>query len=89
MVVADADGKERRVGCRFVIDASGYGRVLPRQLGLDEPSTLAHRRSVFTHVTGDRRPEGDGEGSTWIVTLGGSKISTSTESASFVLCGSA
>lgn len=69
VVVADAEGHERRVGARFILDASGYGRVLPRQLGLDRPSQLAPRKSVFTHVTGDRRPEGDGEGSTWVVTL--------------------
>lgn len=35
---------------RFVLDASGYGRVLPRLLGLDRPSTLPPRLAVFTHL---------------------------------------
>ena len=35
---------------RFVLDASGYGRVLPRLLGLDQPSSLVKRQSLMTHV---------------------------------------
>ena len=70
VVVADPEGREQGVACRFIIDASGYGRVLPRQLGLDEPSTLTRRKSIFSHLTGDRRPAGDREGATWIVSLG-------------------
>lgn len=38
------------VKSKFVIDASGYGRVLPRQLDLNEPSTLKARSSIFTHI---------------------------------------
>jgi flavin-dependent dehydrogenase len=68
--VTGADGQVHRISSRFIIDASGYGRVLPRQLGLDEPSTLTHRKSVFTHITGDHRPAGKDEGTTWIVSLG-------------------
>jgi len=39
------------VRCRFVVDASGYGRVLPRLLDLDRPSDFPVRHALFTHVT--------------------------------------
>lgn len=34
----------------FILDASGFGRVLPRLLGLEVPSTLPPRRAIFTHI---------------------------------------
>jgi len=34
----------------FVLDASGFGRVLPRLLKLDKPSDLPCRQSLFTHI---------------------------------------
>jgi flavin-dependent dehydrogenase len=40
---------------RFVIDASGYGRVLPRLLDLDQPSGLPPRQALFAHFHDDRR----------------------------------
>ncbi len=33
----------------FVLDASGFGRVLPRLLNLEKPSDFPVRRSLFTH----------------------------------------
>ncbi|MEH6527890.1 MAG: NAD(P)/FAD-dependent oxidoreductase [Sneathiella sp.] len=36
--------------CRFVVDASGYGRVLPRLLNLSVPSTFPVRHALFTHI---------------------------------------
>jgi len=33
-----------------VLDASGFGRVLPRLLNLNKPSDFPIRRSVFTHI---------------------------------------
>lgn len=35
---------------RFVLDASGYGRVLPRLLDLETPSHLPARLAHFTHI---------------------------------------
>ncbi|HMV68144.1 MAG TPA: tryptophan 7-halogenase, partial [Myxococcota bacterium] len=64
--VRDAGGRVGAVRCRWVIDASGYGRVLPRLLGLDAPSGQRWRRAVFTHVTGDHRPPGAEEGRIWV-----------------------
>lgn len=45
-----ADGSAYRVSAAFVLDGSGYGRVLPRLLGLDTPSAFPVRRALFTHV---------------------------------------
>ncbi|OUS26734.1 FAD-dependent oxidoreductase [Gammaproteobacteria bacterium 45_16_T64] len=43
-------GSEHRIECKFILDASGFGRVLPRLLDIEEPSDFPVRRSVFTHV---------------------------------------
>jgi len=44
------DGSEYRVEADFVLDASGYGRVLSRLLDLEAPSNFPVRQAVFTHV---------------------------------------
>lgn len=49
-LVADCDGEEIHFRGRFALDASGFGRVLPRLLNLDRPSDFPARESVFTHV---------------------------------------
>lgn len=46
----DVNGKEEVVECKFVIDGSGYGRVVPRLLNIDRPSDLPPRMAVFGHV---------------------------------------
>tara|TARA_Y100000782_G_C10183186_1_gene265010 strand:+ start:2785 stop:4002 length:1218 start_codon:yes stop_codon:yes gene_type:complete len=46
----NADGETCKVNSRFIIDASGYGRVLPRLLDLDKPSDFPNRSSIFCHV---------------------------------------
>lgn len=66
VLVARPDGEER-VKTRFVVDASGYGRVLPRLMGLDLPSHLKERHALFSWVRGDAREEGDAAGRTWVV----------------------
>lgn len=44
------DGEPYRVEARVMLDASGFGRVLPRLLGLDRPSRFPSRSALFTHV---------------------------------------
>jgi len=44
------DGSEYSVEAQFVLDASGYGRVLPRLLDLEAPSSFPVRQAVFTHI---------------------------------------
>lgn len=48
--VRDAEGKEYTVQSRFVLDASGYGRVLARLCDLEQPSALPPRKAIFTHI---------------------------------------
>jgi len=55
-----------KIPARFVVDCSGYGRVLPRLLKLERPSILTPRVALFTWVEGDERPTGDREGDIWI-----------------------
>jgi flavin-dependent dehydrogenase len=44
------NGSEYHLKAKFVLDASGYGRVLPRLLDLDLPSDFPVRQAVFTHI---------------------------------------
>lgn len=46
----DAAGNEYQVEARFVLDASGFGRTLPRLLKLETPSNFPVRGAIFTHV---------------------------------------
>ena len=39
-----------KISARFVLDASGFGRVLPRLLDLNTPSDFPPRKSIFTHI---------------------------------------
>jgi flavin-dependent dehydrogenase len=64
--IVDEQGTSRRIYARFVIDASGYGRVLPRLLDLEAPSGLPSRTALFSHVEGDRRPVGPDAERIWI-----------------------
>lgn len=43
-------GEEYQLTAKFVLDASGYGRVLPRLLDLETPSHLPARVARFTHI---------------------------------------
>ncbi len=52
-----ADGQEFQVRARFVIDGSGYGRVIPRMLNLDRPSTQPPRKTLLSHLGDPRRAE--------------------------------
>ncbi|MDJ0805475.1 MAG: NAD(P)/FAD-dependent oxidoreductase [Gammaproteobacteria bacterium] len=64
------NGESLEVSARFILDGSGYGRVLPRLLNLDEASSLPLREAMFTHVSGDKRPVGEGEGRIWVCLMG-------------------
>src|SRR5690606_37754904 len=54
----DKHGNLETITAKFIIDSSGYGRVLPRLLELDKPSALPMHSSIFTHVKEEKRPEG-------------------------------
>ncbi|MDM1071896.1 tryptophan 7-halogenase [Empedobacter brevis] len=56
--VKKQNGETYQIHAKFLIDASGYGRVLPRLLNIDHPSKLNPHSAIFTHVHDIRRPEG-------------------------------
>jgi len=45
-----SDVKESIIQAKFVLDASGFGRVLPKLLSLELPSTLSDRKALFCHM---------------------------------------
>lgn len=49
-VVQNVNGDQFEIEAKFIIDASGYGRVLPRLLDLEAPSTLSKHSAIFTHI---------------------------------------
>lgn len=46
----DGAGSRKTLQANFCLDASGFGRVLPRLLDLHRPSDMPVRQSLFTHV---------------------------------------
>lgn len=56
--IKNKEGQTYTVGAKFIIDSSGYGRVLPRLLDLEKPSELLNQSSIFAHVKDVNRPEG-------------------------------
>ncbi|MGD8176203.1 NAD(P)/FAD-dependent oxidoreductase [Marinimicrobium sp. ARAG 43.8] len=46
----DPEGQKGRVNARFVLDASGFGRVAARLLNLETPSDFPVRQAAFTHI---------------------------------------
>jgi flavin-dependent dehydrogenase len=56
--IKDENGESYQIKAKYIIDSSGYGRVLPRLLDLDKPSVLPNHSSIFTHVVDVNRPEG-------------------------------
>jgi flavin-dependent dehydrogenase len=56
--VEDANGNKKYIEARFIIDASGYGRVIPNLLGLNKQSSFDPRKTHFTHFKDPNRPEG-------------------------------
>jgi flavin-dependent dehydrogenase len=57
VTVINVDGTKKQINAKFVIDSSGYGRVLPRLLGLDAPSDLPPRKTLFAHFKDENRPD--------------------------------
>jgi len=56
--VEDKAGNKTNIEARFIVDASGYGRVIPNMLGINKVSSLDPRKTHFTHFVDKKRPEG-------------------------------
>ncbi|MBF6990435.1 NAD(P)/FAD-dependent oxidoreductase [Cupriavidus sp. IK-TO18] len=58
VTVRAPDGSRYRVRAKFLLDASGFGRILPRLLKLESPSGFPVRSALFTHVEDRIAPGG-------------------------------
>lgn len=70
ITVKDLSGKEEQYKAKKVLDASGYGKVLPRLLGLEADSSLALRRATFTRVDKDNRSDDEKSGYIFVDIVG-------------------
>ena len=61
IIYTDASGNTHTVESKFIIDASGYGRVLPRFFNLEEPVDTPLRGAVFCHIKDCKRTSKAGE----------------------------
>ena len=50
LTVKDEQQQVYQIQGRFLLDASGFGRILPKFLNLESPSDFPVRRAVFTHI---------------------------------------
>ncbi|WPU98764.1 NAD(P)/FAD-dependent oxidoreductase [Mucilaginibacter sp. cycad4] len=57
--VEDKDGNQMQIAARFIIDSSGYGRVIPKLFNLDKPSTQVPRKALFVHTVDKKRAIAD------------------------------
>lgn len=57
----DSTGKENVIESKHLVDASGYGRVLPRFFNLEEPVNTPPRGAVFCHIKDSKRTPESGE----------------------------
>lgn len=53
------DQELREIRAKFIVDGSGYGRVLPTLFGLNKPSEQYTRKAVFAHLKDPFRHETD------------------------------
>jgi len=53
--VEDVNGNKSQIAAKFIVDGSGYGRVIPRLFKMDKPSNLPPRKALFTHIVDTNR----------------------------------
>jgi flavin-dependent dehydrogenase len=49
------DQSIEKIEAKFIVDASGYGRVIPRLLNFEKVSSLDPRKAVFAHIQDPHR----------------------------------
>ena len=60
VTVRSPEGETYAVQARFLLDASGFARILPRMLKLETPSRFPVRGAIFTHVRDNIAPGSTG-----------------------------
>ncbi|QYA26382.1 NAD(P)/FAD-dependent oxidoreductase [Gramella sp. MT6] len=54
----NSQAEEAEIKCKFIIDSSGNGRVLAKELDLEAPPKIYDHSSIFTHIEETSRPVG-------------------------------
>ncbi|MFT3826152.1 MAG: tryptophan 7-halogenase [Chitinophagaceae bacterium] len=57
--IEDLNGNQSQIEARFIIDGSGYGRVIPKLFNMEKPSNLDPRKAVFAHTVDIKRSMAD------------------------------
>lgn len=57
-IIENNDKETSSIKAKYIIDSSGFGRVIPRLLDLEKPSEAPNHSSIFTHVKDIKRPPG-------------------------------
>jgi len=57
--VEDKNGVQKQIAARFIIDGSGYGRVIPKLFNLEKQSNLPPRKALFAHTVDKKRSMDD------------------------------
>ncbi|WP_151833842.1 NAD(P)/FAD-dependent oxidoreductase [Acinetobacter ursingii] len=50
LTIQPEQGDSYQLQAKFLLDASGFGRILPKFLDLEAPSSFPVRRALFTHI---------------------------------------
>ena len=50
LTVHNEQAEAYQIQAKFLLDASGFGRILPKFLNLESPSDFPVRRAIFTHI---------------------------------------
>lgn len=51
-----SNGEYRKITSNFLVDASGFGRVLAKNFNLEKPAGLASKRALFCHIDAEISP---------------------------------
>jgi flavin-dependent dehydrogenase len=57
--IEDVNGNKSEIAAKFIVDGSGYGRVIPKLFNLDKPSNLPGRKALFAHTRDVNRSMAD------------------------------
>ncbi|GAA3940302.1 FAD-dependent oxidoreductase [Chitinophaga oryziterrae] len=57
--VEDLQGNKHEIAAKFIVDGSGYGRVIPRLFNMERTSNLQPRKALFAHTADVRRSMAD------------------------------
>lgn len=55
--IQQENGETWQVHAKFIVDGSGYGRVIPRLFNLEMPPGLPTRKTIFCHMEDPKRME--------------------------------